>query len=90
MPGLLYLGNWDHAQDFAALQDLGIKRYFFCPTLVRCYSVLLRQRFATIIQCLYAMHICATSVELVVSASSPKLCLSSYIHQSLPNLLIMR
>lgn len=27
VPGLLYLGNWEHAQDFAALHDLGIKRY---------------------------------------------------------------
>lgn len=26
IPGLLYLGNWEHAEDFAALQDLGIKR----------------------------------------------------------------
>lgn len=26
IPGLLYLGNWEHAQNFAALKDLGISR----------------------------------------------------------------
>lgn len=26
IPGLLYLGNWEHAENFAALKDLGIKK----------------------------------------------------------------
>lgn len=26
IPGLLYLGNWEHAENFSALKDLGIKR----------------------------------------------------------------
>lgn len=26
IPGLLYLGNWEHAEDFAALKDLGVKK----------------------------------------------------------------
>ncbi|KAL3135874.1 hypothetical protein ABBQ32_007430 [Trebouxia sp. C0010 RCD-2024] len=26
IPGLLYLGNWEHAQNFAALKDLGVTR----------------------------------------------------------------
>lgn len=26
IPDLLYLGNWEHAENFSALKDLGIKR----------------------------------------------------------------
>ena len=42
IPGLLYLGNWEHAQDFSALQDLGIKRCASAaPSAAACQQLLL-------------------------------------------------
>lgn len=40
IPGLLYLGNWEHAQNFAALKDLGVTRYSFAHTTQLCVGLL--------------------------------------------------
>lgn len=40
IPGLLYLGNWEHAENFAALKDLGVTRYSFAHTTQPCFGLL--------------------------------------------------